>query len=343
MKFRELGATGIAISEIGFGAWGIGGATPGETSYGPTDDEVSLGALRRAFDIGINFFDTSPVYGYGRSERLIGRAFRGARGEVVIATKGGLEEYGKPADFSPPALERALDESLRRLGTEYVDLYQLHNPPAAAIAVPALAAFVDRLRRAGKIRAFGVSVRAPADGSIAIDRLRPDAIQVNFNMMDQRALDDGLLDAARRARVSLIARTPLCFGFLSGRVDESSRFPEGDHRNRWPRAQLRRWSETARRMRACRRNGDEQTPAQFALRYCLSFPGVAAVIPGMMTPMEVDENAAAADFGPLSDAETAAIRHCYVSADLFDGAPPDPGKVDAAAAPLAAARGRHGA
>ena len=329
MKFRTLGTTGISVSEIGFGAWGIGGTTPGATSYGVADDDTSIRALSRAREMGINFFDTSPVYGYGHSEALIGRAFAGARDGVVIATKGGLVEYGRPADFRADVLRRELEASLARLGTDHVDLYQLHNPSPDAMADGALAELAAALRCEGKIRAFGVSVRGPADGILAIERLRPDAIQVNFNMMDQRVLDDGLLSAAARASVALIARTPLCFGFLSGTVDETSRFSADDHRSRWPWAQLRRWAETGRRMLGCRRGGAEQTATQFALRYCLSFSEFATVIPGMMTPGEVEENAAASALGPLSADEIAQIGRCYREADLFQDAPPDPGKVDA--------------
>src|SRR5262245_48665000 len=129
MKYRPLGKTGLQVSEIGFGAWGIGGRTDGETSYGDTDDAVSLRALAEALDCGINFIDTSSVYGLGHSETLIGRALQGRRHRALVATKAGFVRYGAQPDFSPAHLRASLEGSLRRLRTDYVDLLQLHNPP----------------------------------------------------------------------------------------------------------------------------------------------------------------------------------------------------------------------
>lgn len=329
---RPLGRTGIRVSEIGFGAWGIGGATPGATSYGATDDRTSELALAAALDAGINFFDTSAVYGYGHSETLIGRVFAKRRAEVVIATKAGLTRYGEPADFSPAALETSLTSSLERLSTDYVDLFQLHNPGADVIEAPdAVLDFVNRARASGRIRAFGVSVRTPEDGFAAIARMRPDAIQVNFNLLDQRALESGLAEAAAAEKVSLIARTPLCFGFLGGGVDETTKFSDDDHRSRWPAEQVARWCDGARRMMAFRDPRAGETEAEFALRFCLSFESVASVIPGILTAEEATANAKASALGSLPSGTVAAIRSAYGALDLFgDRAPADPGKVDAA-------------
>ena len=129
MKYRQLGTTNILLSEIGFGTWGIGGVTPGPTSYGPTDDAISLQALKQALDIGINFYDTSNVYGRGNSEELIGQAFKTDREKVIIATKVGLIDYESPSNFSSDYMRDSLENSLKRLKTDYIDLLQLHNPP----------------------------------------------------------------------------------------------------------------------------------------------------------------------------------------------------------------------
>jgi aryl-alcohol dehydrogenase-like predicted oxidoreductase len=328
---RPLGSTGLHVSEIGFGAWGIGGATPGATSYGRTDDATSERALAAALDAGINFFDTAAVYGYGHSETLIGRVFAGRRAEVVIATKAGLARYGEPADFSPAALETSLTSSLKRLATDHVDLFQLHNPGQDVIDNPdAVLGFVDHARASGRIRAFGVSVRAPEDGLLAIERMLPDALQVNLNLLDQRALACGLAEAAAANDVSLIARTPLCFGFLTGAVNETTKFAEDDHRSRWPAEQIARWCDGARRMMAFRDPAAGETEAEFALRFCLSVESVASVIPGVLTAEEAVANARASALGPLPPATVAAIRNAYGDLDLFgDRAPADPGKVDA--------------
>src|SRR5215203_5260822 len=126
MKYRALGRTGLTVSEIGFGAWGIGGRTVGQTSYGDTDDATSLAALGRALDRGITFFDTSSAYGNGHSEALIGRAFASSRQRVVIATKAGYEAWDRPPDFSAAAIVASAESSLARLRTDYIDLFQLH-------------------------------------------------------------------------------------------------------------------------------------------------------------------------------------------------------------------------
>ena len=277
------------------------------------------------------FFDTSSVYGYGHSEKLLGRALRNCRDRVVIATKSGLTEYGAPTDFSPRRIRSTLTDSLRRLQTDYVDILQLHNPPPARVRDAAdIRDCIARLKDEGLIRAFGVSVRAPADGLLALVHLDPDVIQTNFNLLDQRALDCGLLDEAEAAACAIIARTPLCFGFLSGQVDEGTVFAADDHRSRWPRSQIIAWASAGRDMR---RYADRaQTPSQFALQFCLSFPAVTSSIPGMLRPEEVVENAAASELGAVRQATLAALRAVYRKLETI-AKPVDPGKIDR---PLAA-------
>ena len=131
MKYRELGATGINVSEIGFGAWGIGGKHSNVVAYGEVDDKESIKALRLAYDRGVNFFDTSDLYGNGHSEKIISKAFREIRDKIIIASKGGtLPHTGlfMPQDFSENYLNKAIEKSLKRLRTDYIDIYQLHSP-----------------------------------------------------------------------------------------------------------------------------------------------------------------------------------------------------------------------
>jgi aryl-alcohol dehydrogenase-like predicted oxidoreductase len=315
MRTRSLGKSGIRVSEIGFGAWGIGGRTPGATSYGDTDDRVSLSALEAAFEAGITFFDTANVYGDGHSETLLGQVFRRRRAAVVLSTKAGCDDYQGPLDFSPAALTRSLDGSLRRLGTDHVDLLMLHDPKPDETGLDETFGHLDRLRSEGKTRAIGVSLRAPEDGGAFLRRFAIDAIQVNLNLLDQRAVDLGTLDAARAQGCSVVARTPLCFGFLSDRLDESAAFDEADHRSRWPNAQIKRWRD-GRRLFAETLGGD-QSMALLALRFCLSFDGVATVIPGILTPGEARENARASDLGPLSTEELAEARRLNAEHAFF--------------------------
>jgi aryl-alcohol dehydrogenase-like predicted oxidoreductase len=322
MRYRPLGKTGLTVSEIGFGAWGIGGPSPGATSYGPTDDAVSLSTLERAFEQGITLYDTSNAYGDGHSETLIGQAFRQRRTQVVIATKAGFPRFDPDQDFSPGQLRASLEGSLRRLQTDHVDLFQLHSPPIALLCDdPEILATLRSLVQEGKARAFGLSVRAPEDGLIAIRELGFPVLQANLNLLDQRAVDNGLLALAQETGVALIARTPLCFGMLSGRVPVDSVFDPQDHRSRWPRAQIERWLDGSRRFVDAIAAGERVTSAQVALRYCLSHPAVAAAIPGMMRPHEVDENTAASALGPPVSHAFAQIERLSSCSDFFCGRP----------------------
>ncbi len=303
MKYRPLGSTGLVVSEIGFGAWGVGGMTAGETSYGATDDKRSRAALERAFALGITFYDTAAAYGDGHSEALIGATFAGMRDRVVIATKAGLESFDRPSDFSPDGIRRSLDGSLARLKTDYVDLLQLHNPPPDLFDThPEVYALLSDLVRQRTIRSFGVSVKAPSEAHAIVERHPVASVQVNLNMFDLRALDSGLLDQAAERNIGIIARTPLSFGFLSGGVTKDTVFPVGDHRRRWSRAQLDCWIEGGQALHVAAEVPADQTHSQAALRFCLSFPAVSTVIPGILTPTEAEENAAASGFGALAPA-----------------------------------------
>jgi len=264
--------------------------------------------------------------------------FKDLRDRVQIATKAGLLEYGRPPDFTPASLRRSLEGSLARLGTDYVDLLQLHNPPRRVIEQSdEIRKLVDEFRRSGKIRAFGVSLRLPEDGLLAIEHMEPDALQTNLNLLDHRAIDCGLLDLSARRGTSLIARTPLCFGFLSGGYDAETRFDDRDHRSRWSRGQVAGWVEGAKQVLCCMADPSIQTASQFALRFCLSFPEVATAIPGMLREEEVLENVKASGLGPLTPAEMAEVERAYRGNKCFTehegftfDRPADPGKIDVA-------------
>lgn len=307
MKHRPLGKTGLTVSEIGFGAWGIGGRTSGTTSYGDTDDRISLAALSRALDCGITFFDTSAAYGDGHSEALIGQAFAGRRDKVIVATKAGYESWGRPPDFSADAVVASTEKSLARLRSDYVDLLQLHNPSAEALGDDRLREALARLQAAGKIRAWGVSAKSPADALEALTKFGAPVVQANFNMMDVRAIDSGLLAEAAERGVGVIGRTPLCFGFLSGTITSETAFPEGDHRLGWSRAQLDNWIDGAGELLAAVGVRPGRDGAHAALRFCLAQPALSTTIPGILTAAEAEENASASGLGPLPAAAVAAV------------------------------------
>lgn len=297
MMTHPLGSTGIRVSSIGFGAWGIGGTSDGAVAYGPTEDQTSLAALQRAFELGITYYDTSNLYGYGHSEKLLGQAFKDCRDKVVLGTKGGFLRFSGEQDFSVKHLQQALDGSLRRLGTDYIDLYQLHSPPPDHITDEVFSVLSD-WKRAGKVRALGVSLKSPLEGRVVLDTFSFDVVQANFSLFDQRALDCELLAICESKNVGFIGRTPLCFGFLTGKY-EAAAFPPGDHRAAWTAEQREEWIKAGRRLGEGTAAALGQSAAQLALRFCLSYPAVSTVIPGMLTVAEVEENAVAGKDGPL--------------------------------------------
>ncbi|MDH3316270.1 MAG: aldo/keto reductase [Gammaproteobacteria bacterium] len=320
MRYRQLGATGIRVSEIGFGAWGIGGNVGDAVAYGPADEGESHAALRRAVELGINFFDTSDLYGSGHSEEVLGESLQPLRPKLVLATKVGFRDSTGAQDFSPTYIEAALERSLRRLRSDYVDLYQLHDPPIELLKTDAsVVRTLENLRAAGKIRAYGISLRTPDDGLAAVRDLGFGCLQFNFNMLDQRAEDNGLLDLCDEQGVGVIVRTPLVFGFLTGRYTAQDNFDKSDHRHRRSPKQLDRWAGAYRLFTQLMNHPKGETPSQFALRFCLSHRCVSTVIPGMLTREHVVENAMASDLGPLPGSVVRTISNIYRENSFFVG------------------------
>lgn len=316
MKYRKLGNTGIEVSEIGFGTWGLGG-----NSYGTVDDDVSKAALRFAFDSGITFYDTSDLYGNGHSEEVLGDALHDVRDKIIISTKVGLlphTGFEMPCDFSPSHIRQGLEASLRRLRSKYIDIYLLHSPTIAMLRDDsAIVATLQTLKEVGKIRAYGISARSPDDCLALIQEFDFKVVQVNFNMIDQRAIDNGLFDLAFEKRVGIIVRTPLCFGYLTGKLHGNEKFEGIDHRANWPVEQLQRWAK-APDLFSFLNQGKNRTPAQLALRFCLDYKSVSTVIPGMMNRNEVKENILASSLEALNAEEMARIKLIYENNIFYD-------------------------
>jgi aryl-alcohol dehydrogenase-like predicted oxidoreductase len=289
LKFRPLGSTGLKVSEIGFGAWAIGGNAFGN-SYGPTDDEESTRSIHAALDAGCNFFDTADVYGQGHSEELLGQALKSRRNDVILATKGGSDFYHKPPrlNFSETHLIFAVEESLKRLGTDVIDVYQLHNPPFSLIESGHLFEPLEKLKTQGKIRFYGISIHDPQEGLLAMKMGKLSTIQVVFNYLRRDAAEE-LFPKAVMEGVGIIAREPLSNGFLAGKYSKDSVFPVGDIRHQWPskyQAQLVAQIEQFRKSV----NPDEMTLSQAAIRFVLSQQAVSVVIPGVKTISQAEEN-----------------------------------------------------
>jgi aryl-alcohol dehydrogenase-like predicted oxidoreductase len=309
VQHRVLGRTGLRVSEIGFGAWAIGGNAHGN-SYGPTDDAMSVAAVRRAADLGCNFFDTADVYGWGHSEEILGEALEGRREEVLLATKVGGDFYhgGVRLNFEPGYVAFALDRSLRRLRTDHVDLYQLHNPPAEMMSDPATYDVLESLKAEHKIDHYGVSVHEPAEGLLCLGAGRPETLQVPFSLFRQEWIED-LFPEAHKANVGIIAREPLGNGFLAGRIGRDARFVPGDIRSYWPPGMVAGRAAGAERL-SFLVSGD-RSAAQAALRFALAFPEVSVAIPGAKTAAQAEENLRASDAPPLSSDELNEARRLY--------------------------------
>jgi len=286
---RTLGRTGLSVSEIGFGAWAIGGNAFGN-SYGATDDAESARAIRRAFELGCNFFDTADVYGHGHSETLLGAALHDVRDQVFIATKAGGNFYNRDMrlDFTPGYLRFAVERSLERLRADYIDLLQLHNPPINLISARGTYEPLEEMKREGLIRFYGVSVHPPEEGVAAVQATMPDTVQIVYNLA-RREAEDTFLPTAHAANVGVIAREPLANGFLAGRYNAASTWERGDIRSRMPRPYVAQLSALGQRvLELAEQSG--MTAAQLALKFVLDRPEIACAIVGMKTVHQVEEN-----------------------------------------------------
>ena len=313
MRYRTLGRTGLQVSEVGFGAWAIGGpAKLGdvEIGWGEVDDAMSLRAVEAAYDAGVTFFDTADVYGAGRSEVLIGKALKSRRDRVVIATKVGNRTTAGGAwvkDFSKQWITEAIDASLARLGMDYVDLYQLHSATDTAHYRDETFEALNALKAAGKIRYYGISVGPCAHGPWVIRNTPADTIQVVYNMLE-REPEAELLPLAQAQGIGIIARVPLASGFLTGKFTRDTQFAPNDHRSRtYPPEKVRQIVGQVAKLDFLTEKKDK-TLARAALQYCLAHPAVSAVIPGAKTPEQARANAAASDGVLLTPQEVARAR-----------------------------------
>jgi aryl-alcohol dehydrogenase-like predicted oxidoreductase len=307
MNYRDLGKTGIKVSEIGFGCWAIGGNTYGQ-SYGPTSDKESTDALNKAVDLGLNFFDTADVYGRGHSEELLGKTLKGKRDRLVIATKVGADFYQGAGfqTFTEEYIRFALEKSLLRLKTDYIDVYQLHNPPLRLLNREDLYEPLKQLKEEGKIRAWGVSVFTPVEGMTALNVGKPDCLQVTYNIFSFRP-EQQLFHRAFELGCAIIAREPLANGFLTGKYESHPQFGPGDFRRNWPVEHIQARSDAARKLAFLdnsKLTGRQQRSlGQAAIKYTLSDRAVSTAIVGMKTVEQVEENLAASGKPSLTLAE----------------------------------------
>lgn len=315
MEYRELGRTGWRVSAISFGAWAIGG------TWGTVNDEDSMATLRKALDLGVNFFDTADVYGDGRSEKLLARLRRERREPFYLATKAGRRLSPHSADgYTRKNLVAFVERSLKNLQTEAIDLLQLHCPPTEVYYRPEVFGWLNDLIREGKIRHIGVSVEKVEEGLKAMEYPEVQSVQIVFNILRQRP-SDLFFREARTRKVGVLARLPLSSGLLTGKFDSHSTFEKDDHRSFNRRGEAFDKGETfsgidfdlgLKAVDAIRPlTPPAWTLAQMALRWILMFPEVTCAIPGAKRPAQAEENISAAGLPPLSEDVMREIRSVY--------------------------------
>jgi aryl-alcohol dehydrogenase-like predicted oxidoreductase len=317
MHRRRLGRTGIEVSEIGYGAWGIGGS-----KWMGAQDQESLRALNTAIDLGVNFIDTALGYGDGHSEQLVGRVARERSEDVYVATKippkNGLWPAPEGIDpeeaFPRDHVIECTERSLRNTGLDALDLQQFHVWSDDWVGRGSWQEAIEQLRADGKIRAFGVSINdhQPANALRLIESGVVDTVQVIYNVFDQSP-EDELLPACAEHDIGVLARVPLDEGALTGRIGPDSEFPEGDFRNDYFRdGRLREVDEHVRSILEDL-SIERDALAETALRYILSHDAVSTVIPGMRSVRNVERNAALGDGRGLPDGQVRALkRHRWV-------------------------------
>jgi aryl-alcohol dehydrogenase-like predicted oxidoreductase len=285
VNYRQLGSTGIKVSEVGFGAWQLGNARDWEGM----EDNHAIRLVHEALGQGCNFFDTAPNYGGGNSESLLGKALTGRRSEAVINSKFG-HHPDNTLNFDSQKIRNSVEDSLRRLKTDYLDSILLHNPPFEILTGSTNHFEVlESLRQEGKIRAYGASVDSAREMDELIRNTGSQVIEVMFNIFHQEPRQ--AFKKAAEKNVGLIVKVPLDSGWLSGKYDENSIFT--DIRSRWNREQLMKRAEILPVLKEMLEPGESLV--QLALRYILNYQEVSTVIPGNKNLEQLIENLSAPD------------------------------------------------
>src|SRR5918997_1096430 len=317
MRYRRLGDTNIEVSEVGFGVW-----TVSTGWWGEVDNERSVRLLRRAYEKGINYFDTADTYGSGLGETLLADAFGHMRDQVVISTKIGYDFYNhtqrrgqqeRPQNWSEDFIRFALEQSLKRLGTDYVDFLQLHNTKMDAVENDALFGLMEEFAREGKIRAYGVALGPKIgwleEGVKAMRERNVSGVQMIYNLLEQ---DPGraLIEAARETRTSLFVRVPHSSGMLEGKYTEETTFAKNDHRRHRPKEWLLDGLKKVEQLGFLMESG-ERTLGQAALKFALASPEIASTLPNIYGEEQIEEFAAAPDTPDLTQDDRSRVAELY--------------------------------
>lgn len=317
MKYRRLGKSGLKVSEIGFGAWTIGLDWWGKK----IDDDEAVRMLKRAYDLGINFYETADMYGKGKSERLLGQAFKGMRDEVIYSTKWGYDMYSAeqvghaelPQKHDSEFLQIALKKSLERLDTDHVDVYSMHNPKMDAIQNDELFASLDDLVKKGTIKGHGVAL-GPAigwrdEGLFSITNRNITCLQTVYNVLEQDPGRD-LMNAAAQSDVGIMVRVPDASGLLTGKVTADTKFDKNDHRSFRKQEFIREAMQKIENMKPLAA-GKGWNITELAIKFILSQPQISTVLPTMISVEEIEMFAAISDGKYLSSSEAKQLEEMY--------------------------------
>ena len=308
MKYRAMPRTDLELSEVGFGVW-----TVATTWWGKISEEERAKLLEQSLEAGINFFDTADTYGEGYGEDILAKVLGHRRHEMVIATKFGYDFYDKltpreghkerPQKFDPEFVRFACEQSLRRLRTDYIDLYQAHNPRMAALEQDELFETLDQLKSEGKIRYYGVALGPDIgwkeEGMLAMQERHVHSLQIIYSIMEMEpALD--FFPVAQKEKVGLISRVPHASEVLTGRYIQPPTFQEGDHRAHRRAQWLQDALKKVEQVKFLAGEETGRTLSQAAIQFCLAQPAIVSVLPNFTNLEELATYTAAVDTPPLS-------------------------------------------
>ncbi|UOQ44964.1 aldo/keto reductase [Halobacillus salinarum] len=315
MKYNPLGSTDLSISELSFGTWAIGG------SWGQTNDTEALKAIEKAIDHGVNFFDTADVYGAGHSEELLAKATKGRESDIHIATKFCRQgDIHDPANYSMEQVSSYLEDSLRRLNRDQVDLYQIHCPPFEIMKDGSVFDVLEKLKQDGKIRYYGVSVETVEEGLYVLENSNASALQVIFNIFRQKPMEQ-LFPKALEKQAGVLARVPLASGLLTGKFNKDHTFEEDDHRSfnqngeafnvgeTFAGLEFNKGVELSRELEWIAVGRGNMTQA--SIRWILQQEAVTSAIPGFRNVSQVEDNLQALEVKPFTDKELADLKSFY--------------------------------
>jgi aryl-alcohol dehydrogenase-like predicted oxidoreductase len=329
VKYRQLPRTDLTLSEVGFGAW-----TVATDWWGKLEDHERAGLLENAVELGVNFFDTADTYGEGYGEEILAKVLGHRRQQLVIATKFGYDFYDKstprvghqerPQRFDRDFVVFACEQSLRRLETDYIDLYQIHNPRIAALEQDELFEALEQLQFEGKVRYYGAALGPDIgwleEGVASMEERHVDSLQIIYSILEQEPARD-FFPIAQEHEVGLISRVPHASEVLTGRFTEVPEFQEGDHRAHRRSEWMREALQKVERVRFLADDAGERTLAQAAIKFCLAQPTIVSVLPNFTNLDELSEYTSATEVEDLTVEDQSQLEDLWLNA--FDLAEPE--------------------